>query len=143
MVKLRVLAAAVAVSLSACAGMPNSSTDGVKGGIERFRVAFNKQDAAGVAAMYASNGKILPPGRPMIVGKEGIQSFWQGAFGAGVTSLTKKPVDLVVSGDLAIETSTYVVVIKGQEVSGKDTLVWRRDADNAWTIVSDIWNNDK
>ena len=142
MVDFRVLAAAAAVSLSACSGMP-TSTEGVTSGIERFRVAFNKQDAAGVAAEYASDGKILPPGRPMIVGKERIQAFWQGSFAAGLTSITKKPVDLVVAGDLAVETSTYVVVHKGQEISGKDTLVWRRGADNVWIIVSDIWNNDK
>lgn len=116
---------------------------GPQAGIERFRTAFNKQDAAGVASLFQGDGKILPPGRPMITGAEGIRAYWQAAFTNGVSNISKKPIDIIVSGDLAVETSSYIVVFKDQQIVGKDTLVWRRGPNNVWSIVSDIWNNDK
>jgi ketosteroid isomerase-like protein len=50
---------------------------------------------------------------------------------------------MTVSGDLAVETSTYVVTFKDQQIAGKDTLVWQRGNDKQWRIASDIWNSDK
>jgi len=47
-IKFRVLIAAVAISLSACSSMP-SSTDGVRTGMERFRVPIARLAAAQAA----------------------------------------------------------------------------------------------
>ena len=79
----------------------------------------------------------------MITGTENIRAYWQAAFNAGVSRIEKTPIDITVSGDLAVETSSYVVTVKDQQIAGKDTLVWRRGPNNVWRIASDIWNNDK
>jgi len=140
--KVRASIVSLLLSLSACA--TTQGTDpGLQDGIDRFRTAFNKQDAAGVASVYLADGKILPNGRPMITGAEGIRAYWQTAFSNGVSHIAKKPIDILVLGDLAVETSSYVVTFKDQQILGKDTLVWRRGPNNVWSIVSDIWNNDK
>jgi uncharacterized protein (TIGR02246 family) len=142
MTKLRFLLVSLSFALSACAGMP-STDPGPQGAMERFRVAFNKQDAAGVASVFSSDGKLLPAGQPIVTGTENIRAYWQGAFNAGVSHIEKTPIDITVCGDLAVETSSYVVTFKDQKVIGKDTLVWRRGTNNVWSIVSDIWNSDK
>ena len=48
-----------------------------------------------------------------------------------------------MDGDLAVETSRYVVDFKDKKILGKDTLVWRRGKDSVWRIASDIWNSDQ
>ena len=111
--------------------------------MERFKTAFNKPDASGVANIFREDGKLLPAGKPMITGTENIRAYWQAAFNAGVSRIEKTPIDITVSGDLAVETSSYVVTVKDQQIAGKDTLVWRRGPNNVWRIASDIWNNDK
>lgn len=142
MPRLRTSLATVAFVLSACAATPGVGP-GPETAMASFRVAFNQQDAAGVASLFKADGKLLPAGQPMVTGTESIRAFWQGAFDAGVSHLEKTPIELTVRGDLAVETSSYVVTFRGQPVAGKDTLVWRRGANNEWRIASDIWNNDK
>jgi len=142
MLKLPCSLAFVALMLCACAGMPGAD-QGPQSAMERFRTAFNKQDAAGVANVFRDDGKLLPPGKPMMAGADNIHAYWQGAFNAGVSHIEKTPMDIAVSGDLAVETGSYVVTFKDQQIVGKETLVWRRGKDGVWRIASDIWNSDK
>jgi len=139
---LRASAALLSITLVACNTIPVAG-EGPQANMERFKAAFNKQDASGVAGLFLPEGKLLPAGNPMVVGREAIRDYWQGAFNAGVSHIEKTPIEVVVSGDLAVETSSYVVTFKGQPGVGKDTLVWRRGPNGAWGISSDIWNNDK
>ena len=134
--------ALLSLALSGCAGMPYAD-QGPQGGMEQFRTAFNKRDASGVAKVYMDDAKLLPPGKPMLIGADAIRTFWQGTFDAGVSNIEKTPLEVVVSGDLSVETSSYVVTFKDQQIRGKDTLVWQRGKDNQWRIASDIWNYDK
>ena len=142
MLKLRSSFVSLSVVLSACAGMPTPD-QGPQGAMELFRTAFNKQDAVGVASVFREDGKLLPTAKPMIAGNDNIRAYWQAAFSAGVSHIDKTPIDVIVSGDLAVETGSYVVTFKDQLIKGKETLVWRRAPNNVWSIASDIWNNDK
>ena len=38
---------------------------------EKFMAAYKAQDANAVAALYAEDGKIMPPGSDVVVGREG------------------------------------------------------------------------
>lgn len=139
---LRTLATLLSITLAACNTIPVAG-EGPQASMDRFKAAFNKQDASGVAGIFLTDGRLLPAGKPMVVGREAIRDYWQGAFSAGVSHIEKSPVEVVVSGDLAVETNSYVVTFKGQPGAGKETLVWRRGSNRAWGISSDIWNNDK
>ncbi len=44
--------------------------------------AFNKGDAAAIAAMYAEDAYLLPPGHDMVKGRAAIEGFWKGAYTA-------------------------------------------------------------
>lgn len=120
-----------------------AADDGLQSAMERFKTAFNRQDAAGVASVFLADGKLLAPGKPMLTGTEDIRAHWQGAFTAGVSRIEKTPIEILVDGDLAVETSRYVVDFKDKKILGKDTLVWRRGKDSVWRIASDIWNSDQ
>lgn len=111
--------------------------------MKEFISAFNSQDAAGVAALYHDDGKLLPDGRPIVSGKKAIEEFWAGTFGAGLSGIEKTPIEIVVSGDLAVETSSYFVTFNDAKIAGKDTLVWRKNAEGEWKISTDIWAADQ
>ena len=46
---------------------------------DKWDAAFNKGDAAALAAMYAEDAYVLPPGAEMVRGRAAIQDFWGGA----------------------------------------------------------------
>lgn len=142
MFKHTISCALLGLTLSGCAGMP-SAQQGPQDAMSQFTAAFNRQDASGVAALFKEDAKLMPAGKPILTGTDAIRSYWQGAFNAGVSHIEKTPVQIEVSGDLAVETSSYVVTFKDQQIAGKDTLVWQRGKDSNWRIASDIWNSDK
>ena len=47
---------------------------------------YNNKDAAGVAALYADDGILVPPG-PMVAGRANIEKSWQASFAAGRTGI--------------------------------------------------------
>jgi uncharacterized protein (TIGR02246 family) len=112
--------------------------------IERWMKAYNSGDTAGVAACYTENAKILPPGAPMMSGREAIQSVWQGAMGMGVKNIRLETVELEENGDTAVEIGNGILTIQpngGDEFTDnvKYVVVWKKE-DGAWRLDTDIWN---
>jgi uncharacterized protein (TIGR02246 family) len=133
----------VVLSIGLFSGGVVSANDGPQAAMKEFVAAFNSQDAAGVSALFHDDGKLLPDGQPMVSGIKAIEEFWAGAFGAGLSAIEKTPIEIVVSGDLAVETSSYFITFGDARLAGKDTLVWRKDADGEWKISTDIWAMDQ
>jgi len=48
-----------------------------------FMEAFNKGDAAGVAALYTAEGQLLPGNSDFVTGTQAIQDFWQAVMDQG------------------------------------------------------------
>ncbi len=135
-----VLMAASAFTTSA-ADMPPVPTSP-----EKFATAFNNGDAASVAALYTEDGMLLPPDAKMVNGRQNIQTFWQGAFDAGVTGITIEIVESEARGDTAYETGSYSLKAPGEDgelvpVSGKYIVIWKNGADGQWRFHRDIWNH--
>ncbi len=91
---------------------------------------------------HAIDGHALLQLRLRIVGTDAIRAFWQSSFDSGLSHIDKTPIEIVVSGDLAVETSRYTITFDDEEVPGKDTLVRQRGEDDRWQITSDIWATD-
>ncbi len=108
--------------------------------------SFSRADAAGLAALYTEDAKLLPPGSPMMTGKEAIQSFWQGAMDMGIKEARLDSVEVESDGNLACEIGRFALTVQPQGgessmMTGKYVVVWKNQ-DGAWKLHVDIWNAD-
>ena len=107
-----------------------------------------KKDAAGHAAVYASDGMAMHSSMPAWKGRSAIEENAKGAFDAmDFADVKFTTQDVEVSGDIAVETGTYSMTVgpkgqKGAADSGKYITVWKRQADGSWKIHRDISNSD-
>jgi len=112
---------------------------------DQWGAAFNKGDAAAVAAMYTDDAYVLPAGAPMVRGRADIQNFWKQAM-QQLSDVKCTAVDVMPIGRTgAREIGTCTFKIKGatpQDGALKYAVVWRKVA-NQWLLNTDIWNMDK
>ena len=112
---------------------------------DAWTAAFNKGDAAAVAAMYTEDAYVLPPGAEMVKGRTGIEAFWrQAAQQMGDAKLTTLDV-LPLGRSVAREIGTVTLKTKSQppqEMVGKYAVVWRK-VGGKWKLATDIWNTNK
>ena len=109
--------------------------------VREFEAAFNRRDAAALAAMYTEDARLLPPGSEMASGRQAIQQFWQGAFDMGVTGGELRPQQIEARDDLAYEMSTATLRMGDAGTQAvKYVVIWKRQTDGAWQMTVDIWN---
>ncbi len=110
-----------------------------------WTAAFNKGDAASVAALYTEDAYVLPPGSAMVKGRAAIEAFWrQAAQQMSDAKLTTVDV-LPLGRSAAREIGTVSLKTKSQppqEIVGKYVVVWRK-VGRDWKLATDIWNTDK
>jgi uncharacterized protein (TIGR02246 family) len=110
-----------------------------------WTAAFNKGDAAAVAALYTEDAYVLPAGSAMVKGRAAIEAFWrQAAQQMSDAKLTTVDV-LPLGRSAAREIGTVTLKTKSQppqEVVGKYVVVWRKIGRD-WKLATDIWNTDK
>ena len=108
--------------------------------------AYNGGDAAGVAAQYADDAILLPPGAPAVTGRPAILAFFTkdiaGSKAAGVVFNVNPKTDVGVSGNMGWESGTYSATIKGAVVESGKFLSVSRKKDGKWEYVRDTWNAD-
>lgn len=114
---------------------------------KQFVEAFDRRDAAAVAALYTEDAKLLPPNSGMVSGKQAIQAFWQRAMNMGIGNITLETMDIGYEGDLAYEIGAYTLNIQpegGQATTdaGKYVVVRKRQSDGSWKWTVDIWNSN-
>jgi ketosteroid isomerase-like protein len=109
-----------------------------------FVDAFRRGDAAGLAAVYTTGGRILPPGTEPQTGAQAIQRFWQTVLDMGIVEASLETVELEEHGDLAWEVGKFT--LKGKDGSlvdqGKYIVVWKQE-NGAWKWHRDIWNTSR
>jgi uncharacterized protein (TIGR02246 family) len=112
---------------------------------EEWMAAFNKGDAAGVAALYSEDAYILPNGAEMTKGRRAIEAYFKNSV-RQLGDAKLKTVDLQSLGPgSAREVGTFNFKTKGdspQEVVGKYVAVWRKMG-GQWKLITDIWNMNK
>lgn len=134
------LAGALALA-NAAAAKEGNPLDGTS---KAWEDAFNKGDAAAVAALYAEDGVILPPNQAPVKGRTDITTFAKGMHDGGFRISTVDK-DVWVDGALGAKSGSYTVTDKdGKEVEhGKWLEVWHRGADGKWQMIRDMWNSDE
>jgi steroid delta-isomerase-like uncharacterized protein len=74
----------------------------ILGRIDEMDAAFNRHDAAGVAACYAENAPLHDPAVPGVVGREAVRDYIAGYMQA-FPDLTWERISAEVDGDVAVE----------------------------------------
>jgi uncharacterized protein (TIGR02246 family) len=112
---------------------------------DEWTAAFDKGDAAGVAALYATDAYVLPPGGEMVKGRAAIEAFWKAAM-QQVSQPKLEALDVLPLGPRAArEIGAVTLETKGQppqQLVGKYVVVWRK-LGGKWLLATDIWNMNK
>jgi uncharacterized protein (TIGR02246 family) len=135
-----------------CGGAPNAADlneqaeSDIRTQSNLFVQAWQREDPAAIAGMFAADGKVLGPGAPDVLGSDSVL-FWASGLLDAVTieSLEVAPFEVLVSGDLGVESGHYderYVLADGSPVDelGRYVTVWRRSADGTWRIHQFVTN---
>ncbi|HSQ05126.1 MAG TPA: DUF4440 domain-containing protein [Burkholderiales bacterium] len=108
-----------------------------------FVAAFNKHDAAGIAAIYSSTAEAFPPNSDIVKGRDAIQKMWQGALDQGIATVDVATTEVHAEGNLAYEVGTYSMQTADGKVAdrGKYCVVWIKEA-GQWKLHRDIWSTN-
>lgn len=141
--RIAVLVLCIGLAFAASASAQTAAT--IQKLNDKWTDAFNKGDAAAVAAMYAEDAYVLPPGHDVVKGRGAIEAFWkQAAQQVGDAKLVT--VDVLPLGPRAArEIGTVTLQTKAQPpqpVVGKYAVVWRKIG-GRWLLATDIWNMNK
>ena len=144
--QLKLIGAVIAVAFTAFLTQPGYA-DGVRSEIDavnaQFTAAAAKGDGAGLAALYAAEGQVLPAGSDPIKGAQAIQKFWQGALDSGIAEVGLTTIDLFGRGPTATEVGRYELRDKAGKVldHGKYIVVWRREG-GKWKLLRDMFSTN-
>jgi ketosteroid isomerase-like protein len=92
--------------------------DQVKAAYSAWDAAFNKADAKAVAAFYTDNAIFLPATHDVIKGPDGVEKFFGGLFGMGVTGHKLELIEAQGNGNLLFGTAKWSA--KGKDANGAD-----------------------
>ena len=108
--------------------------------------AYNGGDAKAVAALYAEDALLLPPGASGVSGRPAILAFFSkdiaGSAAGGAVFVVDPKTDVGVSGNMGWESGKYKVTVKGAVVETGKFLSVSRKKDGKWLYLRDTWNAD-
>ena len=133
----------VVLTLAACKpGTPDTAAEkaALQTAAEGWETAYNNKDAAAVAALYADDGQLLPPGTAAVNGRSAINDYWANDVATNWSKLSLKVESTELAGDWAWRSGTWSTETT-PALSGKWVEVWHRTA-GGWKIHRDIWNAD-
>jgi ketosteroid isomerase-like protein len=106
---------------------------------------FGKRNFDALDAVYTANATILPPGAPMVSGREPIKKFWADLIqSVNARSAVLASVEVMPAGDGVVEIgrATLMAEPEGQpamQLEAKYVVYWRQE-DGKWKWHVDIWN---
>jgi len=144
--RIRLLLPLIAVfAVVACKpqSTPDASADkaALQTAAERWEPAYDNKDSAAVAALYADDAELLPPGMAAVKGLTAINEFWANDVATNWSKLTLKVESSDLAGDWAWRSGTWMTAETTPALTGKWVEVWHRTA-GGWKIHRDIWNMD-
>ena len=159
---MRIALAAVAVTLSLTACMKpagetpeqagarmqaesDSARTAITANARRYERAVLAGNMDSLAALYASNGMVMPPNMPMAHGSDAIKTTFHNMMAAAPpTTFAITPRAVSASGDLAIEDGTWKYTGKMGTAtmadSGMYLIHWHRSGGD-WKIMQHTWNS--
>ena len=109
--------------------------------------AFKQRDFAAIAALYTSNGLLLPSNSPPVEGPKAIVDVWKswGELPNVEITFGADRVEASSSGDMAYDYGWYTFAFDTDDGrvtdKGKYIVVWKK-VGGAWKVAADIFNTD-
>lgn len=128
----------------AAAGQQAAGADaGIAAANEAWRMGWNSRDAAAIAAVYAEDAVVMPPGAEPIEGRAAIQAALTEMLAVSAGSqMAFTTEDVMVQGDMAVEVGSFVETnADGSHRDHGRYLSVMKKIDGSWKIVRDIWNS--
>lgn len=134
------------VGFAHAASPANADETAIRAQSASWEKAYNGGDVKGVAAQYAEDALLLPPGASGVNGRAAILEFFTkdiaGSKAAGAIFVVNPKTDVGVSGNMGWESGTYKVTVKGAVVETGKFLSVSRKKDGKWHYIRDTWNAD-
>jgi len=113
----------------------------VESRLQRYAFMTLRMDHAGIASLFAPDGRLLREGAPALVGPDSIQKFLASFMGYHVLDEHVAAETTVVRGDSAHQSGTWrqrVQLPDGKvvDVHGRFETRWMRDVSDEWMIKS-------
>ena len=102
-----------------------------------YETAWQRKDAAALAALFTADGFVLSSGAPPVRGRLQIQKHYEGQGGP----LALRALAFATEGSIGYIIGGFARE-KGQPDIGKFTLTLHRDEGGRWLIVSDMDNGN-
>jgi ketosteroid isomerase-like protein len=126
--------------------MAEATSDSVRQALDAknraFEQAVNAGDLARAAReVYTKNARVLPPGAPMVEGREAVAEFWTAAAAQlGIKQVRLETVELDAHAGHAHEIGrAHLTLASGETAIGKYVVLWKQE-DGDWRWDVDIWN---
>jgi uncharacterized protein (TIGR02246 family) len=111
---------------------------------QRWDAAFNRGDAAALAALYDEQGAVLPAGGNAALGSAQIEALFAGAIDQGLHNHRIELHAVIGDSEVATQRGRWSAQANGegglQTFSGHLTMVYRRQPDRSWRLITHIWN---
>ena len=109
----------------------------------KFSEIFSTGNASALADLYAEDAWLLSKTGDMFKGREGIETFWAGAFQMGMKEVVLTTMDVMKMDDMVGEFGKADLTIKpeGQDeikAVSKYLVMWKKVADGTWKLYADI-----
>ncbi len=121
----------------------NDVVDAISANNRDFEKAFEALNAEGLAAVYTSNGMLMPPNSPIIEGRANMMAFWQSMIDMGITGVELDTVELDKVGDSVNEVGKFKLKTADGSIAdnGKFIVVWKQEG-GKWLWHHDIFSSD-
>jgi ketosteroid isomerase-like protein len=108
---------------------------------------FGKRNFAALDDLYTSKARILPPGAPMISGREAIKKFWSDLVQlTNAKTAVLSSVDVMPAGDGVVEIGSATLTVEppdqpAAQMEVKYVVYWLQE-DSRWKWHVDTWNQN-
>ncbi len=113
---------------------------------ERWLAMVKAGDAPGIAALYAEDGRLMPPAAPTAVGRDAIRDTWTAFLTAPALTFGSDGIHVAASGDMAYDAGWIEMTLAAADggtrtARGKYVVIWEK-RDGRWQVAVDILNMD-
>lgn len=110
----------------------------------RFVENFNRGDVDAAIGVYTQNARIMPPGAPIIQGRDAIRDFWSSAVDQmGIRGVDLRTIEVRATGEsTALELGSWTMKGDDGELGHGTYMVHWKEEDGSWRWDWDIWNAD-